>query len=86
MISILIIEIAPQLNLNLFNLVFFLLSLIGIAIAFQADTASIIAIGATADLISRIFLAITAIFIQVPARYIYLGGALFTVFVRFGEH
>lgn len=56
-----------------------------IAIAFQADTASIIAIGATADLISRIFLAVTAIFIQVPARYIYLAGALFTIFVRFGE-
>lgn len=56
-----------------------------IAIVFQADTASIIAIGATADLFSRIFLAVTAIFIQVPARYIYLSGALFTVFVRFGK-
>ncbi|KAH8398043.1 hypothetical protein KR222_011561, partial [Zaprionus bogoriensis] len=49
----------------------------------KADTASIIAIGATADLISRISLAFTAIFIQVPARYIYLAGALFTMFVRF---
>ncbi|KAH8300627.1 hypothetical protein KR044_012275 [Drosophila immigrans] len=49
----------------------------------KVDTASIIAIGASADLLSRIFLAVTAIFIQVPARYIYLGGALFTVFARF---
>ncbi|XP_062140244.1 monocarboxylate transporter 7 [Drosophila sulfurigaster albostrigata] len=49
----------------------------------KVDTAKIIAIGASADLLSRIFLAVTAIFIQVPARYIYLGGALFTVFARF---
>ncbi|KAL7744096.1 hypothetical protein ACLKA6_009082 [Drosophila palustris] len=49
----------------------------------KVDTAKIIAIGASADLLSRIFLAITAIFIQVPARYIYLGGALFTLFARF---
>ncbi|XP_034474080.1 uncharacterized protein LOC117781430 [Drosophila innubila] len=49
----------------------------------KVDAAKIIAIGATADLLSRIFLAITAIFIQVPARYIYLGGALFTVIARF---
>lgn len=48
----------------------------------KVDTATIIAIGATADLLSRIFLATTAIFIQVPARYIYLGGALFTVIAR----
>ncbi|XP_017871441.1 PREDICTED: monocarboxylate transporter 9 isoform X1 [Drosophila arizonae] len=49
----------------------------------KPDTANIIAIGAAADLLSRIFLAITAIFIQVPARYIYLAGSLFTVFTRF---
>ncbi|XP_030566197.1 uncharacterized protein LOC115766416 [Drosophila novamexicana] len=48
----------------------------------KADTANVIAIGAAADLLSRIFLAITAIFIQVPARYIYLAGALFTIFAR----
>ncbi|XP_017850385.1 monocarboxylate transporter 7 [Drosophila busckii] len=49
----------------------------------KVQTANVIAIGAAADLISRIFLAVTAVFIQVPSRYIYLGGALFTVFARF---
>lgn len=51
----------------------------------QADTASIIAIGAAADLASRIFLAILAVFIQMPSRYIYLAGAFFTVLSRFGK-
>lgn len=49
------------------------------------DTATIIAIGAAADLTSRIFLAVTAVCIQVPSRYIYLAGAVFTVFARFGR-
>ncbi|KAH8237767.1 hypothetical protein KR038_011572, partial [Drosophila bunnanda] len=49
----------------------------------KVDTATIIAIGAAADLVSRIFLAVTAVCIQVPSRYIYLAGALFTVFARF---
>ncbi|XP_017064878.1 uncharacterized protein LOC108103766 [Drosophila eugracilis] len=49
----------------------------------KPDTATIIAIGAAADLSSRIFLAITAVCIQVPSRYIYLAGAVFTVFARF---
>jgi len=52
---------------------------------FQPDTATIIAIGAAADLSSRIFLAITAVCIQVPSRYIYLAGAVLTVFARFGK-
>lgn len=51
----------------------------------QPDTATIIAIGAAADLASRIFLAVLAIFIQMPSRYIYLIGALFTVVTRFGK-
>uniref|UniRef100_Q6AWN8 RE57622p n=1 Tax=Drosophila melanogaster TaxID=7227 RepID=Q6AWN8_DROME len=51
----------------------------------RPDTATIIAIGAAADLASRIFLAITAVCIQVPSRYIYLAGAVFTVFARFGR-
>ncbi|KAH8287737.1 hypothetical protein KR054_012295, partial [Drosophila jambulina] len=49
----------------------------------KVDTATIIAIGAAADLTSRIFLAVTAVCIQVPSRYIYLAGAVFTVFARF---
>ncbi|BFG01448.1 uncharacterized protein DMAD_01198 [Drosophila madeirensis] len=49
----------------------------------RLDTATIIAIGAAADLTSRIFLAVTAVCIQVPSRYIYLAGAVFTVFARF---
>ncbi|XP_020805403.1 uncharacterized protein LOC110181839 [Drosophila serrata] len=49
----------------------------------KVDTATIIAIGAAADLGSRIFLAVTAVCIQVPSRYIYLAGAVFTVFARF---
>ncbi|XP_037931982.1 monocarboxylate transporter 9-like [Teleopsis dalmanni] len=51
----------------------------------KPDTASIIAIGAAADLISRIFLAFSAVFIQMPSRYIYLAGSFFTVISRFGE-
>ncbi|XP_005186890.2 monocarboxylate transporter 9 [Musca domestica] len=49
----------------------------------KPDTASIIAIGAAADLGSRIFLAFLAVFIQVPSRYIYLAGSFFTVLSRF---
>ncbi|XP_068159983.1 monocarboxylate transporter 7 [Drosophila tropicalis] len=49
----------------------------------KLDTATIIAIGAAADLASRIFLAATAVCIQVPSRYIYLAGAVVTVFARF---
>ncbi|KAH8275744.1 hypothetical protein KR026_004448, partial [Drosophila bipectinata] len=49
----------------------------------RPDTATIIAIGAAADLSSRIFLAVTAVCIQVPSRYIYLAGAVLTVFARF---
>lgn len=51
----------------------------------KPDTANIIAIGAAADLASRIFLAILAVFIQMPSRYIYLAGAFFTVLSRFGK-
>ncbi|CAD6995604.1 unnamed protein product [Ceratitis capitata] len=49
----------------------------------KADTASIIAIGAAADLASRIFLAFSAVFIQTPSRYIYLAGSFFTLIARF---
>lgn len=41
--------------------------------------------GAAADLGSRIFLTIASLFIQVKARYVYLAGAVATIFVRFGE-
>lgn len=44
----------------------------------------IIAIGATADLGSRIFLALMSLCVQVKARYIYLAGATGTVVARFG--
>ncbi|XP_054747128.1 monocarboxylate transporter 9 [Anastrepha obliqua] len=49
----------------------------------KPDTASIIAIGAAADLISRIVLAFSAVFIQMPSRHIYLAGSFFTVIARF---
>lgn len=49
----------------------------------QADAAKIISAGAAADLSSRIFLAITSFFIQIKARYVYLTGAIATIFIRF---
>lgn len=49
----------------------------------KADAAKIIAIGAAADLSSRIFMAIVSLCVQVKARYIYLAGATFTIIARF---
>lgn len=49
----------------------------------QADISYIIAIGAAADLVSRVFLAISSAFFSVKARYVYLAGALFTIIARF---
>ncbi|XP_055370805.1 monocarboxylate transporter 7 [Condylostylus longicornis] len=49
----------------------------------KASTAEIIAIGAAADLGSRIFLAGVSAFITIPSRYVYLSGSLFTVISRF---
>lgn len=49
----------------------------------KADVAKIIAIGAAADLSSRIFMAIVSLCVQVKARYIYLAGATFTIIARF---
>jgi MFS transporter, MCT family, solute carrier family 16 (monocarboxylic acid transporters), member 9 len=51
----------------------------------QSDTALIIAIGAAADLASRIFLALFSACFRVKARYVYLAGACFTIIARFGE-
>lgn len=51
----------------------------------QSDAALIIAIGAAADLGSRILLAIMSLFIQVKARYVYLTGAICTIASRFGR-
>ncbi|KAJ6640355.1 Monocarboxylate transporter 12, partial [Pseudolycoriella hygida] len=45
--------------------------------------AHIIAIGATADLISRIFLAVSSTWIRLKARDIYLIGAALTIIARF---
>ncbi|XP_058058226.1 monocarboxylate transporter 7 [Anopheles bellator] len=50
----------------------------------KPDVSLIIAIGAGADLISRIFLAISSTFLNIKARYVYLAGALFTIVARFG--
>ncbi|XP_053680188.1 monocarboxylate transporter 7 [Anopheles nili] len=50
----------------------------------KADVSLIIAIGAGADLISRIFLAISSTCLNIRARYVYLAGALFTIVARFG--
>ncbi|KAM7350408.1 monocarboxylate transporter 9 [Cochliomyia hominivorax] len=49
----------------------------------KPDTANVIAIGAAADLGSRIFLAFLAVFIQIPSRYIYTAGSFLTVISRF---
>lgn len=46
----------------------------------------IIAIGAAADLLSRVFMAVMSLCIQVKARYIYLAGASFTCIARFGRY
>lgn len=53
---------------------------------FQADTAMIVAIGAAADMSSRMFLAVMSLCVQVRARYVYLSGAVGTIFFRFGEY
>ncbi|XP_035892105.1 LOW QUALITY PROTEIN: monocarboxylate transporter 1 [Anopheles stephensi] len=50
----------------------------------KSDVSLIIAIGAGADLISRIFLAISSTCLNIKARYVYLAGALFTIVARFG--
>lgn len=52
----------------------------------QADTAIIIAVGAAADLGSRVVLAVLSMFIQVKARYVYLAGAVGTIAARFGNY
>lgn len=49
------------------------------------DTALIIAVGAAADLLSRVFLAVLSICIVVKARYVYLAGAALTIIARFGK-
>nr|XP_040227024.2 monocarboxylate transporter 7 [Anopheles coluzzii] len=49
----------------------------------KTDVSLIIAIGAGADLISRIFLAISSTCLNIKARYVYLAGALFTIVARF---
>lgn len=46
----------------------------------------IIALGAAADLLSRVFMAVMSLCVQVKARYIYLAGASFTCIARFGLH
>lgn len=54
-------------------------------IKLQTDTSYIIAIGAAADLASRVCLAIMSLCIQVKARYVYLAGAILMILARFGE-
>ncbi|KAG4068744.1 hypothetical protein HA402_002435 [Bradysia odoriphaga] len=49
----------------------------------KPTVAHIIAIGATADLASRIFLAISSSWIRLKARDIYFIGAALTIFTRF---
>lgn len=50
----------------------------------QQDAAYIVAVGAAADLFSRLFLAVVSFFIPVKARHIYLVGATVPIFLRFG--
>ncbi|XP_055642216.1 monocarboxylate transporter 7 [Toxorhynchites rutilus septentrionalis] len=49
----------------------------------KPDVSLIIAIGAGADLLSRVFLAISSTCLNIKARYVYLAGALFTILARF---
>ncbi|XP_053696195.1 monocarboxylate transporter 7 [Sabethes cyaneus] len=49
----------------------------------KPDVSLIIAIGAGADLLSRVFLAISSTCLNIKARYVYLAGALFTIMARF---
>ncbi|XP_058823290.1 monocarboxylate transporter 7 [Topomyia yanbarensis] len=49
----------------------------------KPDVSLIIAIGAAADLLSRVFLAISSTCLNIKARYVYLAGALFTILARF---
>ena len=51
----------------------------------SSDIALIIAIGAGADLFSRVFLVIFSAFLEVKARYVYLAGVILTIFSRIGE-
>ncbi|XP_055844453.1 monocarboxylate transporter 9 [Episyrphus balteatus] len=49
----------------------------------KTETANIIAIGAAADMISRVVIAVSAIFVPVSSRFIYVAGAFFTFIARF---
>ncbi|XP_055912908.1 monocarboxylate transporter 7 [Eupeodes corollae] len=49
----------------------------------KMETANIIAFGAAADLISRVIIALSAIFVTVSSRHIYLAGSFFTFITRF---
>ena len=62
------------------------LTLAALILLLQTDVSLIIAIGAGADLISRIFLAISSTCLNIKARYVYLAGALFTIVARFGNY
>ncbi|XP_037919162.1 monocarboxylate transporter 9 isoform X2 [Hermetia illucens] len=48
----------------------------------EVETANIIAMGAAADLFSRVFLAVSSAFVSVPSRYVYLAGSLFSIVAR----
>lgn len=56
-----------------------------IFIRVQRDSAMVVAVGATFDLCSRIFLAIVSYFVQVNARHIYLTGAIASIIIRCSE-
>lgn len=49
----------------------------------KQDTAQIIAGGAAVDLLSRVFLAFSSLYIQVKARNVYLTGTICTILSRF---
>lgn len=51
----------------------------------QAEAALVVATGASADLVSRIFVTVMSLCIEVKARYIYLSGAILTILLRFGN-
>lgn len=50
----------------------------------KSNAALVVAIGAAADLSSRVFLALLSLCVKVKARNVFLAGAIGIILVRFG--
>lgn len=51
----------------------------------KTDAANVVAVGAFADLISRIFITVMSLCLNTKARYVYMIGASLTILLRFGK-